>query len=69
VKLEKHVDLAEPLHMPPCAPNSSVKVRKRASRRAVKGAVDEGEAEARAQRVSAKLMHWDNDHVGPSLLQ
>jgi hypothetical protein len=66
---EKHVDLHEPLHVPPCEPNSPVKVRKRASRRAVKGAFDEGEAEARAQRVSAKLMHWYNDHVGPSLLQ
>src|SRR4249920_831365 len=69
VKLENHVDLQEPLHMPPCEPNSPVKVRQRASRRAVKGAIDEGEAEARAQRVSAKLMHWYNDHVGPSLLQ
>ena len=38
VKLEKQVDLQEPLPMPPCAPNSPVKVRKRASRRAVKGA-------------------------------
>jgi len=69
VKLEQHVDLHEPLHMPPCEPNSPVQVRKRASRRAVKGAVDEDEAEARAQRVSAKLLHWYNDHVGPSLLQ
>ena len=58
VKLENHVDLHEPLHVPPCKPNSPVKVRKRASRRAVKGAFDAGEAEARGQRVSAKLMHW-----------
>ncbi len=69
VKLEQHVDLHEPLHVPSCEPNSLVKVRKRASRRAVKGAIDEGEAEARAQRVAAKLRHWYNDHVGPSLLQ
>ena len=69
VKLENHVDLQEPLHVPPCEPNAPVKVRKRASRRAVKGAVDEREAEARAQRVAAKLMRWYNDHVGPSLLQ
>jgi len=69
VKLENQVDLHEPLHMPPCEPSAPVKVRKRASRRAVKGAFDAGEAEARAQRVSAKLMHWYNDHVGPSLLQ
>jgi hypothetical protein len=45
-----------------------VKVRQRASRRAVKGAVDVAEAERRAQRVAAKLMAWDNDTVGPSLL-
>jgi hypothetical protein len=69
VKLEQHVDLQEPLHVPSCEPSSLVKVRQRASRRAVKGAIDEGEAEARAQRVAAKLMPWDNDHVGPSLLQ
>ena len=67
VKLENQVDLQEPLYGPPCAPNAPVKVRKRASRRAVNGAVDEREAEARAQRVAAKLMRWDNDHVGPSL--
>jgi hypothetical protein len=44
------------------------KVRTRASRRAVKGAVDETEAEARAQRVATQLLDWYNDHVGPSLL-
>jgi len=69
VKLEQHVDLHEPLPVPPCEPNSPVKVRQRASRRAVTGAFDASEAEARGQRVSAKLMHWENDHVGPSLLQ
>ena len=67
VKLENHVNLQEPLHVPPCEPHAPVTVRQRASRRAVKGAVDEREAEARAQRVAAKLMRWDNDHVGPSL--
>ena len=34
-----------------------------------KGVVDEVEAEARAQRVAAKLVDWYNDHVGPSLLE
>ena len=68
VKLENHVDLNAPLRLPPYEPSLSVKVRKRASRRAVKGAVDVAEAEARAQRVAAKLMDWYNDHVGPSLL-
>jgi len=68
VKLEHHVHLNEPLGLPPCEPSQSVKVRQRASRRAVKGAVDEVEAEARAQRVSMKLVDWSNAHVGPSLL-
>jgi hypothetical protein len=58
VKLEHHVNLNEPLGVPPCEPSQSVKVRQRASRRAVKGAVDEVEAEARAQRVSMKLVDW-----------
>ena len=69
VKLENHVDLNDPLRLPPCEPSLSVKVRKRASRRAVKGAIDTAEAEARAQRVGAKVVDWYNDHVGPSLLQ
>jgi hypothetical protein len=68
VKLEKRVDLNEPLRLPACAPSPSVKVRQRASRRAVKGDLDVAEAEARAQRVAAKLVEWDNDTVGPSLL-
>lgn len=68
VQLEHHVDLNEPLGLPPYEPSLSVKVRQRASRRAVKGAVDEAEAEARAQRVATKLVAWYNAHVGPSLL-
>ncbi len=69
VKLEHHVNLNEPLGLPPCEPSQSVKVRQRASRRAVKGVVDEAEAEARAQRVATKLVAWYNAHVGPSLLE
>jgi hypothetical protein len=69
VKLEHHADLNEPLRLPPCEPSQPVKVRQRASRRAVKGAIDEAEAEARAQRVATKLVAWYNAHVGPSLLQ
>jgi len=69
VKLENQVDLNVPLRLPPYTPSLAVKVRKRASRRAVKGAVDGAEAEARAQRVAAQLVAWDNDHVGPSLLE
>jgi hypothetical protein len=68
VKLEKHVDLTTPLRLPPCEPSQVVKVRKRESRRAVKGAVDVAEAEARAQRAAAQLLAWYNDTVGPSLL-
>ena len=68
VKLENHVDLSLPLCLPPVEPNVAVPVRKRASRRAVKGAVDVAEAEARAQRAAAKLVTWYNEQVGPSLL-
>jgi hypothetical protein len=69
VKLEHHVDLDEPVRVPPVAPSPPVKVRQRAARRAVKGAVDAVEAEARAQRVSTKRMDWYNNHVGPALLR
>jgi hypothetical protein len=68
VKLENQVDLHEPVRLPPVGPGQPVKVRQRASRRAVKGAIDSGEVEARAQRVCTKLMAWYNDSVGPSLL-
>jgi hypothetical protein len=68
VKMEQQVDPDAPLCLPPQEPNVSVKVRQRASRRAVKGVFDAAEAEARAQRVAAKLMEWYNAHVGPSLL-
>ena len=68
VKLESQVDLAEPVRVPFVEPSEPVKVRKRASRRAVKGTVDAVEAEARAQRVAATWLGWYNDQVGPSLL-
>jgi hypothetical protein len=68
VKMEKQVDPKEPVRLAPYEPSVAGKVRKRASRRAVKGPVDEGEAEARAQRVAAQVVHWYNDSVGPSLL-
>ena len=69
VKLENHVDPNALLRVPPHEPSVSVKVRKRASRRAVKGVVDAVEAEARAQQVAAKLLDWYNTNVGPSLLE
>lgn len=68
VKLENHVDPSAPLRLPPSEPSLGVKVRKRASRRAVKGAVDVAEAERRAQQVAAQLVAWYNAKVGPSLL-
>jgi Transposase DDE domain len=69
VQLENQVDLNDPLRLPPYEPSPSVKVRQRASRRAVKGAIDAAEAEARAQRVASRLVEWYNAPVGPSLLQ
>jgi len=58
VKLENQVDPNAPLCLPPYEPNLAVQVRKRAARRAVKGAVDRAEAERRAQQVAAKLAAW-----------
>jgi hypothetical protein len=68
VKLETRVALDEPVRVPPVEPNQPVKVRKRAARRAVQGAGNAVEAEARAQRGAAKLMAWYNGHGGPSLV-
>jgi hypothetical protein len=68
VKLENHMDLKTPVRLPSVEPSQPVQVRQRASRRAVKGAFNASEAEARAQRVSSQLMAWYNDHIGPSLL-
>src|SRR6516162_5243216 len=56
VTLEHQANLHEPLDLPSCEPSQPVKVRQRASRRAVKGAVDEAEVEARAQWVATKLV-------------
>jgi hypothetical protein len=69
VKMAQHVAPTSSLRLPAHEPKVSVNVRQRASRRAVKGGVDAVEAEARAQRVAAKLMAWYNAHVGPSLLE
>jgi hypothetical protein len=45
----------------------AVKVRERASRRAVKQAVDAAEAEARALKVAERLIGWYNQQVGVSM--
>ncbi len=58
VKLENHVDPKAPLRLPPSEPSVSVKVRTRASRRAVKASFDAAAAEARAQRVAATRVEW-----------
>ena len=68
------VQRAQPAALRPLAqrrpqePRVAVKVRERASRRAVKQALDEAEAEARAYQVAAPLVGWDNQPVGVSLL-
>lgn len=56
VQLAHLVDLNAPLRLPPWEPRQRVKVRQRASRRAV----DEVEAEARVPRVA-----WEHDPIGP----
>ena len=58
VKLAHQVALKVPVRMPPVEPSQAVKGRQRASRRAVKGAGDEVESAARAQRVAAQLLDW-----------
>jgi Transposase DDE domain len=69
VQMEEQADLSQPAPFSPKEPSVAVKVRERASRRAVKQAVDTAEAEARAQQVAAQLVGWYNQHVGISLLQ
>src|SRR5262252_4973427 len=69
VQMEQQADLSQPVLIPPPGRRVGVKVRKRASRRAVKQAVDEADAAARALQVAAQLVGWYNQHVGGSLLQ
>ena len=69
VKMEQQADLSPPACLPPQEPRVAVKVRERASRRAVKQTVDEAEAQARALKVAEQLVAWYNQHVGVSMLQ
>jgi Transposase DDE domain len=69
VQMEQHADLSQPTRSPPQEPSVTVKVRERASRRAVKHPVDATEAEARAHQVAAQLVGWYNQQVGVSMLQ
>jgi hypothetical protein len=69
VQMEQRADLSQPSRRPPPEPSVAVKVRERASRRAVKQAVDEAEAAARAHKVAEQLVRWYNQQVGVSMLQ
>ena len=69
VQMEQQADLSQPARRPPQEPSVAVKVRERASRRAVKHAVDAAEAEARAHKVAEQLVGWYNQQVGVSMLQ
>jgi hypothetical protein len=69
VQREEQAALSQRAPLPPQEPRVAVKVRERASRRAVKQAVDAAAAEARAQQVAAPLVGWDNQPVGVSLWQ
>jgi hypothetical protein len=55
VKMETQADLSQPVRLPPPEPSVSVKVRERASRRAVKQTVETAEAEARAHKVAEHM--------------
>jgi hypothetical protein len=68
VQLEQQADLSQPTRRPPQEPRVAVKVRERASRRAVKHPVDAAEAAARAHQGAAQLVGWDNQQVGVSML-
>ena len=69
VQMEQQADLSQPVLLPPPEVRVAVKVRQRASRRAVKHAVDEADAAARALQVAAQLVGWYNQHVGGSMLE
>ena len=69
VKMESQADLSQPARVPPPEPRAQVKVRGRASRRAVKQPVDAVKAEAQAQKVADALVDWYNLDVGPSMVK
>jgi len=69
VKMEQQADWRQSAPRQAQAPRVAVTVRERASRRAVKQAVDVAEAEARALRVAEQLVTWYNQQVADSLLQ
>src|SRR5947208_14328091 len=64
VQMEQQADLSQPAQRLAQEPSVVVKVRERASRRAVKQAIDAAAAEARAYQVAEPLVGWDNQHGG-----
>jgi hypothetical protein len=69
VKREQDAARSQPSRMLPPEPRVAVKVRERASRRAVKQVVEETEAAARALTMAEQWVGWDNQPVGVSLLK
>jgi hypothetical protein len=69
VQMERQADLSQPACLLPQELRVAVKVRERASRRALKQTVDAVEAEARAQKAAEHLVDWYNQHVGVSMLK
>ena len=69
VQMEQQAALSQPAQRLPQEPSVAVTVRERASRRAVKQAIDAAEAEARASQVAEPWGGWDNPPVGVSMLQ
>jgi hypothetical protein len=69
VPMEQPADRSAPVPRPPQEPSVAVKVRERASRRAVTPAGEAAEAEARGHHVAAPLGRWDHQPVGVSMLQ
>jgi hypothetical protein len=69
VKMAQPADLSPPACLPPQEPRVAVKVRERASRRAVKQTVEEAEGQARALKVADPWVTWYNQHVGVSMFQ
>src|SRR5438445_7682943 len=59
VQMEQRADRSQPAQRLPQEPSVAVKVRERASRRAVKQAIDAAAAEARAYKVAEPVVGWD----------
>ena len=68
VKMAQQADRSAPARMSIPEPSVRGKVRERASRRAVKPAVEAVEAAARALKVAEQWMDWSNQQVGVSML-